>query len=437
MAKKLDRLELAKKLGANFDYQQAVIGCHDKYRTVRKARQIGMTTALGIESLLDAFMQDDYVICIISPTSRQSLRMMRYIKKAFRRFEKLTGSMIPTEKFTSEEIVFHHGSEIHSLPNNPAGIQGIDCNHAIIDEAGLFGQREGEDIIDAVVGSLSAKKGRLTISGKPKGKRGLLWQYWDTSSDRYKEFTHFTVTWKDRARQDKDYEKEVITHKRILSATQFEETYNAEFIDEGVLIFPHDILDASIALWKTNGFVVMPFEGNPESGRTYVGVDFGRKRDLTEIHVLKQEGKILRTLMMKSLVKMNFEDQKDVIDRMMTRVRPVRMVIDERGLGLALLDYFQKKYGESRVQPMKMSEQRSKERLILQCRNCITDLQLALPPNDELHEQMHSFQKEYTDHGNVRYFGKVDETDFMDDKVIALVAAVEAAQSKPFGFTIM
>ena len=136
--KKDPRLELAHKLGATFDYQQNIIGCMDKFRTVVKPRQAGMTTAFAIEALIDAITYDNYVICIVSPTKRQSNRMMRYIKKSLRKLEKMQRNQIPTEKFTSEEVFFHHGSEIYSLPNNPLGIQGIDCDHAIVDEAGLF-----------------------------------------------------------------------------------------------------------------------------------------------------------------------------------------------------------------------------------------------------------------------------------------------------------
>jgi len=204
---KLKRLEVAYKLGATFKYQQDIIACQDRFRTIKKPRQAGMTTAFAIEALIDALIHDNYVIAIVSPTKRQSDRMMRYIKKAFRKLEKELGYLIPTEKFTSEEIYFHHNSEIHSLPNNPLGVQGFDCNHAIIDEAGLFPQSEGEQIIDAVVGSLAAKQGRLTISGRPRGKRGLLWQYWDESHSRYKEFTHFAITWEDRAREDRRSEE--------------------------------------------------------------------------------------------------------------------------------------------------------------------------------------------------------------------------------------
>jgi len=438
MRKIHDRLELAHALGATFDYQQNIIGCMDKFRTVVKPRQAGMTTAFAIEAFIDAMIHDDYVICLVSPTSRQSARIMRYVKKALRKFEKINKVTIPFEKFTTEEVFFHHGSEIYSLPNNPLGIQGIDCDHAIIDEAGLFSRTEGESIMDAIVGSLSAKGGRLTVSGKPHGKRGMLWNFWDESSDRFKEFTHFKITWEDRGRQDPKYGNEVQLHKRIMPKSQFDETYNADFVDEGILVYTHALLEAAIDLWKSNRCVLMPSEGTPsDSDSKYIGIDFGRKRNLTEIHVLRKKDKLMSTVMMKSLENTNFEDQKHYIDDLVARVKPVKMKVDERGLGLPLLDYLQRKHGESMVEPLKMAEGKSKERSVLQLRNAFTDLQIAIPDDEELYEQLHSYQKEYTEFGNVRYSGKVDETDFKDDKVVALIAAVDAAQSKPFSFGVV
>lgn len=437
MLKNIDRLKLASELGATFDYQQNIIACKDQYRTVRKPRQAGMTTAFAIEALIDALIYDNYVICIVSPTARQSARMMRYIKKALMTLEKKFGHTIPTEKFTQEEVYFHHRSEIYSLPNNPKGIQGIDCNHAIVDEAGLFPQTEGMEVIDAIVGSLAAKKGRLTISGKPKGKQGLLWKYWDPDSSEYENFTHFTITWEDRARQDPIYAKEVEKHRKILTKLQFDETYNAEFIDEGILVYPHELLEKAIELFKTNKFVVMPAEGTPSAPLPrYVGIDFGRKRNLTEIHVLqKEESGIYRTLMTHSMNNKNFEDQKVFIDDLIRRVRPMQVKVDEMGQGYPLLDYLTRQHG-TMVQPLKMNSLATKEKTVLQLRNAFLDLQIAIPNDTELYIQLHSFQKQYTDAGNVRYSGKVDESDFKDDKVVALIAAYDAAMDKAFSFGI-
>lgn len=425
-------------LGASFDYQQKIISCEDRFRTVVKPRQAGMTTAFAIEALVDSLIYDDYLTIIISPTKRQSNHLMRYIKKAFRKLEIEMDMIIPTHKFTTEEIFFPWGSEIYSLPNNPLGAQGKACDNGIIDEAALFSTNEGDAIMDAIVGSLAAKQGRLTISSRPMGKRGLLWRYWDPTSPKYKEFTHFKITWEDRAKEDKLYGTEVRRHKRILTTEQFDEIYNAEFLEEGFLVFQHELLEAANVLWNNKGFILLPSEGRPDTPNPkYIGIDFGRKRSLTEIHVLqKEEDNTLRSLMMKSLVKMNFEDQKSYIDDMMGRVRPVGMRIDERGMGLPLLDYLQKKHGQV-VQPLKLTEGKGKEKVILQCRNTFLDGKIAIPYEETFYTQMHSYQKEYTEFGNVKYFGKVDDTDFQDDKVIALCAAVDAAQSQPFAFGIV
>lgn len=438
MAYKFDRAKLAYKLGATFDYQQDVIVSNARFKKIVKARQIGMTTALAIDKLIRALTYDDYVILIVSPSFRQSGRMMRYIKKAFYKLEQTLKAEIPTQKWTNEEVFFPNGSEIHSLPNSPKTIQGYDCDDATVDEAGLFADIEGNELIDAIVGSLAAKQGTLTLSGRPHGKRGLLWAYFDPASDRGKNFAPFKITWEDRARSDKAYGEEVLKHKEILSPIQFDEIYRAEFIEEGVLIFPYSLLESAHELWENNNFVLMGADGRPKEDKPrYIGIDFGRKRSLTEIHVLQKENpNLYRSLALKSLDNVNFERQKSYIDDIIKRMQPKIVMIDERGMGLPLLDYLQGKHGESMVKPLTMSNLKNKEKSILDCRNAFTDLKLAIPRHEELINQLHAFQKEYTDAGNVKYFGKVDETDFKDDKVIALVAAWQATLDKPFHFEI-
>lgn len=435
---KLSKSKLAYLLGATFDYQQEVINCPDQYRTIRKARQVGMTTALAIESLIDALTYDNYVICIVSPTQRQSDRFMRYIRRSLRLLEKFTGALAPTEKFTNSEIIFHHGSEINSLPNNPHGIQGIDANDVKIDEAGLFSASEGDEIIDAVVGSLAAKKGKLTISGKPRGKRGLLWRYWDDTRPEYSSFAHFVIKGENRGKQDPIYAVEMEKHRKILTKLQFDETYNAEFVDEGVLVYPYECIEAANKLWETNNFVLMPPDGTPQLNYPrYVGIDFGRKRNLTEIHVLQKENNLLRTLCMKSMRDTNFEEQKFYIDSLVSRVKPRVIEIDERGMGLPLLDYLTVKYGKSMIKPLQFLSAKTKERSVLQLRNALVDLKIAFPNDEGLCSQLHAFQKDYTDSGRVIYSGKTDETDFLDDKVVALIAAVDAAMGTHFEFSII
>jgi len=140
---------------------------------------------------------------------------------------------------------------------------------------------------------------------------------------------------------------------------------------------------------------------------------------------------------MKSMRDTNFEVQKEQIDLMIARVKPRIVEIDERGMGLPLLDYLTVKYGKSMIRPLQFSMGKTKEKTVLQLRNVLVDLKLAFPHEDSLINQLHSFQKEYTEAGNVRYFGKIDETDFLDDKVVALIAAVDAAMGSSFEFSIV
>src|SRR3990167_192086 len=83
-----DKLKWTYDLGATFDYQQKWIADTSTYKLCVKARQVGMTTAIAIDALIDAIFHNEFVILIVSPSQRQSDRLMWYINKAFLRLQK-------------------------------------------------------------------------------------------------------------------------------------------------------------------------------------------------------------------------------------------------------------------------------------------------------------------------------------------------------------
>ena len=162
-----NKLEWARELGATFDYQQRWISDLSKFKLCVKARQIGMTTAISIDSLLTAIYEDEFVILVVSPSQRQSDRLMWYVNKAFSRLQKKLGERISLLTHKRDCMVFKHGSELWSLPNNPSTVMGFDADRVLIDEAGIFPTKEGQQIYEATMGSLAAKDGGMSLSGMP------------------------------------------------------------------------------------------------------------------------------------------------------------------------------------------------------------------------------------------------------------------------------
>jgi phage FluMu gp28-like protein len=166
-----------------------------------------------------------------------------------------------------------------------------------------------------------------------------------------------------------------------------------------------------------------------------MGIDFARKRNLTSIQVLEDKDGIFRLLYAQDLKKMPFTEQVIFIVDAANRLKADRVIIDETGLGLPMTDHLTEQLG-SRVEGVTFTRH-NKEKIIMDLRACFEDNKLAIPDDETLYDQLHSFQKDVTEQGNIRLTGKVDETDFLDDRVIALSLAVYGLNQSPFDFAIV
>ena len=172
-----NRLDIIREIHPKepFDYQLAWANDKSKFKLAVKARQIGITTTEACASFIDCLFWEETdenpappVIVFCSPSSRQSNRLMHYIQRARRRFEKKYETTLNFRKEREDYLQFDNFAELFSLPNNPHTVEGIDCSKGVIDELGNFIGNEDQNIYESLMGSLGAKSDRdwETISAK-------------------------------------------------------------------------------------------------------------------------------------------------------------------------------------------------------------------------------------------------------------------------------
>ena len=224
------------------------------------------------------------VVVFTSPSQRQSNRLMHYFQRVKSKFERLYKQQIKLRKETESLMIFNNLAEIYSLPNNPRTIEGIDCSRGIIDEAGNFVGKEGMDIYESLMGSLGAKGGSLIVFGKPRGRTGMFWNLADPHGDFAGKFSVHNMNWLMRAKEDTKYGEAVAEQKSRLTSHGFAENYMCEFMDEGILLFPYELIDKQIRLIKlwtlAKGREQTPFP-------IYGGCDFGKKTSQTAITLVE------------------------------------------------------------------------------------------------------------------------------------------------------
>jgi len=134
----------------------------------------------------------------------------------------------------------------------------------------------------------------------------------------------------------------------------------------------------------------------------YIGVDVGRKHDLTVIWVNSFEGERHLCRRLICLAGMKFSAQEEVLYRFLALPNMRRCCIDATGLGMQLAERAQEKFGSYRVEGVKFSGP-VKEDLAYPFRAAFEDLNLRIPFDPKLRADLRAVKKETTAAGNIRF----------------------------------
>lgn len=160
-----------------------------------------------------------------------------------------------------------------------------------------------------------------------------------------------------------------------------------------------------------------------EGSELYLGIDIGRKRDLTVLWVVERLGDVLYTRHVETLANMSKPDQDAIIWPWIARCH--RTCIDGTGLGIGWVDDAQRRFGESRVEGVTFTA-KVKEELAYPVRNRMQERTLRIPYDQHIRSDLRSVTKQTTAAGNIRFTAE-RTPDGHADRFWALSLAIHAA----------
>ena len=163
----------------------------------------------------------------------------------------------------------------------------------------------------------------------------------------------------------------------------------------------------------------------------YIGVDVGRRKDLTCIWVNELAGN--RHLCRRLIVLQNrkFSEQEDLLYRFLELPNLRRCCIDATGLGMQLAERAQERFGSYRVEGVTFTAP-VKEALAYPVKAAFEDLNLRIPFDRNLQSDLRAIKKETTAAGNVRFSADRSENGH-SDRFWALALALHAASDGAAG----
>jgi phage FluMu gp28-like protein len=423
-------------------YQVAWIRDESPMKLVEKSRRIGWTYATSFRRVYKA-MTVPGLTCWVSTrdlsTAKEFVRdCAKWCNLANVVASGLAGDrteVISAEKdITAQVIEFANGSRIYVLTSNPDALAGKGGD-VVLDEFALHKDAERLWQVALPTASvwgfqlevISTHRGKNTVFNgfckDAKGPNKMGWSFY--SIDIVKAANEGLVERINKAAAERGRPpmsiEEFLRVQR--SRCNTEADWNQEYMCQPVDDYGSLLSYSLIAQCSAPGKELL--EVKP-AGPCYLGMDIGRRKDLSVIWVLEEVGGVLNTRHIERMEAIPFRGQLNVLIDICERFEIRAGRIDGTGIGMQLAEDAATDIG-SHVLGVDFTHP-AKERMATALLRRFQDSGVKVTDDEQTREGLHKVEKAVSDKGVIRYVAPRDE-DGHADEFWALALAVEAAES--------
>jgi len=403
------------------EYQRKWVEDKSRFKISLKARQTGFSFAVSLEVVLDC-LDHRTTWVLLSRGERQSKELMEKVAMHARAIgvaceELETTFSIDDRDIKQLEVRFPNGSKIVGLPANPDTARGFSGN-VVLDEFAFHA--DSRKIWTALYPTIT-RGYKLRVISTPNGKSGKFYDLWMDNTGTWSK--HFIDIYMAKE-QGLDLDIDEL-RKGCESEDDWLQEFCCEFIDENGSLLPYELItpceteEATFAL--PPGFVA--------AGDLTLGMDIGRRRDLTVMWITEYTGTLYWTRAIHIMEKQKFKTQREQLFQYLELPRMRRACLDSTGIGMQLAEEAVEAYG-SKVEPVDFTGP-AKQEMAVTLRRVYEDRQVRIPVDRTLRNDLHSVQKITTAAGNIRYAAERSENGHAD-RFWAQALSLHAAINNPF-----
>mgnify|MGYP001579147469 CR=1 FL=1 len=439
-------------------YQIAWIRDPARLKIVEKSRQIGFSYADSYDSVRKAAARDGRNVWVMSKDEVQAKEYILYAKRWARIFE-IAAKDLGEQTLTTESgnavkvqiIEFASGARIYALSSNPDAIVG-KTGHVKLDEFAIHKDqrtlyRVAKPVIQwgGTLSIISTHRGRATVfnefirgikeDGNPMGwslhtvpvqkavEQGLVEKI-DAATGFNVERSTLNVQ-----RSIEERRAEWLSQQRAecMDEEQWLQEYCCVPADDGTAFITWEMITACEDAGARKDFDYLLDCKNP----IYIGVDVGRKKDLTVIDVEEKIGDVLWERMRIEMQAKTFAEQEHELYRLLQLPQVKRACIDSTGLGMQLAERAKERFGW-KVEGVSFTGP-VKEELAFPLRAAHEDRTLRYNADAKLRADLRGIKKETTASGNIRFVGEA--ADSHCDRFWSKALALHAGAQKGVGLT--
>jgi len=447
-----------------YKYQKRWVNDRSRFKIGKWARQTGKSFSTALEAVIDCVEKVTKWV-FLSAGERQSKELIEAAGMHARAINLAASDLIESE-FKSEddgtvykqlEIRFNGGSRIIGLPANPSTARGHSAN-VLLDEFAFH--KDSRAIWRALFPTVT-RGFKIRIVSTPQGKQNEFYGIWTGGA----AYSKHNLTIYDAVAQGlelKDEEGRPCTPEDLERALADDEAwaqeYLVEFLDEVSAFLTYDLIgtveddragfrptwaealverakeaykEFKITRYDRPLSLGEIFGGVRFSGDLYLGMDIGRRRDLSVIWLDAMTDGVMESQAVIELRKTPFYIQEKVLWALLELPGMRRGCIDETGIGMQLAEQARDSFGEHMVEGISFSNA-NKEALATSLKNNLDDLGSRIPVDQTIRQSLHSIKKYPTPTGHFRFDAERTEKTGHADHFWAKALSVMAA-SQPAG----
>ena len=395
-----------------------------RFKIWLKSRQIGGSLAAAFEVVADAIENgSDWII--LSAGERQAMEFMQKVHRVGRIFcdamAHRTGQpYIPETK--ASQIRFPNGARILALPANASTARGYSAN-LVLDEFAFH--ENPEEIWRAVYPIITNPlrgKLKLRVISTPAGMNSKFYELWSEAPD----FKRHKTSVYDAVDQGLGLDIEELK-SNLADPDGWAQEFECQFMEHASQVFPMDLIRsaedpaASFGPWNTR-------TPNP----LFVGIDIGRRKDLTVAWTLERVNGVLWTREITVLDNVPFPEQEAILAERVARARYI--AIDSTGMGGPVSEHLAKRLGDYKLEAVNFTNDRKRE-LFSRAKKAFQSKTIRIPSDAKLRDDLGSIQRIVTPQGIVKFIA-ARTRDGHADRATALALALHAAEKCPEGMGI-
>jgi phage FluMu gp28-like protein len=407
-----------------YAYQRRWIEDESRFKIALKARQTGFSFAVALEVVLDS-LEHRTTWILLSRGERQSKELMEkcqmHAKAIGYVLDVLESEVrIDDKDIKLLEIRLPNGSKIIGLPANPDTARGFSGN-VVLDE---FAFHKDSRKIWAALFPVITRGYKIRVISTPQGKSGQFYSLWTETSGRWSKHK---VDIYGAVADGLEIDIEEL-RAGIETDDDWAQEYECEFIDEAAALLTYDL----IAQCEHEGATIVLPEDLDPTGPLFVGMDIGRKRDLSVIWLDELLGDVFWTRAVIEMAKTKFRVQRETLYEVLRMPNVVRACIDSTGIGAQLAEEAIDEFGRYRVEAVDFT-MAVKSDLATTMLRVFQDKQTRIPIETRIRQDLHKVRKITTSAGNVRYDAASDDEGHADRfwaKALCLHASDRAEKTK-------